>query len=282
MAFYTGKNDTNLNKDFMLNQPDIYISKFEYEGSGVYAENSGAFDSLTPATSPSWTINDYASTVGLNLEVVDDNGKLAYGKISANAADSITFDAESLVLDEDGTSSPTFTDGSTYNFRILTASSSYKYGDFFGYVSELSVSMEQETAEYKQGIPRKKIVEDLLENMSTISGSVSSFQGEDILKAVFGMNEFGSQTSQFELGFGSGTFNSSGYRIALVGKDRVGRETVWLVHRGQFKSTGEVNFSDEGYKTIPFELSVFSDNLRESCEADMIRVIRSDTETSTC
>ena len=37
MAFntYPNKQDTNLVKDFLFNQPDVHISKHEYEGTGV-------------------------------------------------------------------------------------------------------------------------------------------------------------------------------------------------------------------------------------------------------
>lgn len=275
--FYTSKQDSNLTKDMVLNEPDLFISKILFEGTGVYAEGSGATDTLTPAVSPAWTINEFASTVGINLEVVDQNGKLAYGKIISNTATSITFDREELDLDEDGATSPTLTDTNVYTFRILSPSSVYKYGDFFGYVNDLSLGFEQEKAEYKKGIPRELIVEDLIENINTLTGTVSTIANEDILAAIFGADAFGLQTGQFELGFGSQSFSSSFYRAVLAGKDRTGRSMIFICHKIKFSANGELSFSEEDFKSLPFTASVFVDTLRENPNANKIRIIRTDT-----
>lgn len=203
MAFttYTNKQDTNLPKDFLLNQPDIYISKHEYEGTGVIDLTVPASATLTPAVSPTWTVDDFNSTVGINIEVIDDNGKLAYGSIDDTDATSITFDSTALVLDEDGVTAPTFTDTNTYSFRVLSPSSVYKWGDFFGYINDVSLGFEQESAEFKYGIPRELIVEDLIENINSLTGTMFSMQNENVLAAILGMIQFGNQTGQYELGF---------------------------------------------------------------------------------
>ena len=65
MAFYTTKQDLQRSKDLLLRQPDMYVSEIKYSGSGV-AGKSGNDITLTPATSPAWTINEFQSAVGLN------------------------------------------------------------------------------------------------------------------------------------------------------------------------------------------------------------------------
>jgi len=38
--FYDNKQDPQLVNDFLLEQPDIFIQKWEFTGTGVYAEAS--------------------------------------------------------------------------------------------------------------------------------------------------------------------------------------------------------------------------------------------------
>lgn len=271
--FYANKSSTQLVKDMMLESGDMYISKILWEGTGVLAIGVGATDTLTPATSPEWTINEFASTVGINLEIIDDNDIVTYGKVISNTATAITFDDETLILDSTGAIGGALTTAGTYTFRLLSPSADYEYGDFFGYVDDVSVSTEQETVEYKRGIPRELIVEDLLENINEITGSIKTWLNKDVLMAVMGFKAYGLQTGQFELGSGTKSFTSSFYRLALKGDSRIGKTVTFLFHRVKFSATGEVSFEEEDYKMLPFSGTVFSDQYRDD-EANRIRIIK--------
>lgn len=270
MSFYSSKQDSALVNDFLLQSPDLFISKIEYEGPAVYTTATQLFT----VASATWTIDAFISTVGVNIEVVDDNGKLAYGKVTDNTATTVTIVAADLDLDTDGTTAPTLSNGATYQIRIMTPSSVYAYGDFFGYVGDLSFNNEQESAEFKYGIPRELIREDLLENMATLSGTVFSMQNTDVIKSVFGMGLFGLQTGQVSLASGSDSFSNSFYRVALLSTDVNSKAVTWLLHKVKMKPAGEINLSDEGYKGIPFECKVFVDTLRESSVANKWRYIK--------
>lgn len=91
MAFYTSEADATVKDDMILQDVDLFISKFEYEGSGVESESSNDI-TLTPATAPSWTTNAYQSTVGYNLVVQADSSKVFIGPVKSNSTTALVFD----------------------------------------------------------------------------------------------------------------------------------------------------------------------------------------------
>jgi hypothetical protein len=149
----------------------------------------------------------------------------------------------------------------------MTPSAKYAYGEFLGYGNDLVWAPEQETAEFKYGVPRQKIREDLLENMHNINVNIFSTRF-NLTKALFAMTEYGSQTSQSEAHFGSASFVNDYYQIALKGDAVDGRDMTYVFFKVKFKPNGEINFSEEGYKPMPTSFPVFRDTLRDTTSVD--------------
>lgn len=262
MAFYDNEADADLVKEMVLKDVDIFISKFEYEGTGTESE-SGNDVTLTPATSPSWGTNAYQSSVGINLVVEGDSSTLWTGKVKSNSATALVFDATTMSKVADGTAGTAsdWTTASTYDFYVLTANSTYAHGDYFGFCRDVKLAVEEEVVEYKKGVPRESIVEDTIERMITLNGSNANFN-KDVLRAVMNGVSYGSQTSQSETHFGFTPPTRSYYRITLVGSNRDGKEITVQLFKGIFRFSGEIDFSAEEYKSLPFTFAVKKDALR--------------------
>lgn len=265
-TFYTDINDTNLAADFQLKQPDIFIMKHEIESTATLTRDTSGTDTLTDTTQ-AMTPGEYISTVGLNLYIRDDNDKLAEGKVINNLGTTIQFEADNMTLVEDGTSAPALTNGTSYSYRVLTPSAKYAYGEFLGYVNEPTWAPEQEVAEFKYGIPRQKIREDLLENMHAINANIFSTR-YNIQVAMFGMTATGSQTNQKEYHFGSNSFNNDYYQIAIFGKDVDDKDITYVFFKTKFRPNGEISFGAEEYKSFPATFPIFRDTLRDSTSVD--------------
>lgn len=268
MAFYQNTSDTNLDKDLLLKQPDIFIMKHEWEGSGTFTLSTAGNDSFAPTVNPSWTTNAYVSTVGLNIMIVDDNNKLAVGKVISNTSNTVTFQAADMTLISDGTTAPTLTAGGTYTVRILTGSSKYAYGDFMGYSSEITIATESQIAEFKYSIPRQLIRQDLLENVEALNFKLFNVNNSDIIKAVFGMGVYGSQTGQTELHRGTASFNTSKYQLTLNVQDVNNKTTLYQFFRTQLKNNGEISIAGEEYKAYSITAPLFRDTLRDNTSVD--------------
>ena len=143
MAFYTTKNDLSLANEQILKDVDVYIQKFEYTGTGVASivTNDVTF---TPATSPAWTTNEFASTVALNIVTLGDSSAVVEALIDSNDATSLTFDATNGFDVSDGTAAAAsdFTATSSYDFYALTKSDENEFGDYFGWTNEVNISLE--------------------------------------------------------------------------------------------------------------------------------------------
>ena len=77
---FNNKSDTTLLQKFVIEEPEIYLQKYEYIGQGV-ASISTDDVTLTPAVSPSFTIDELISTVAFNGLVVA-NSKVIEFKVS--------------------------------------------------------------------------------------------------------------------------------------------------------------------------------------------------------
>lgn len=277
-TYFTGLNDENLAKDVIAKTPDVYIQKYEYVGTGVYAIETGGISTLTPATSPAWTVDEFISTVAKNLIVYDDNNKAASALISDNDATSITFDETACLLDEDESTAVTLTAGNTYNFYVLTPSSvtGQTYGPFWGYTEGVELNISDTFMKFKYSTPKKLKFKDLEEREGTIAGGHVNFENTDIIEDIFGAVTYGLQTGQYSYGVGSDPDTDRFYRLTFVGEDRTGRTIRVIVRKTQFESTG--NFfqkAESGHFMAPFNADIVSDGFYPD-DADMLQVVRVD------
>lgn len=266
MAFYASKNSSSLATDQVLQDVYVYLQKFEYIGSGVASISTDDI-TLTPSTSPSWTVDEWISTVADNVVVVADGSKVLEGPVSDNDATSLTFDATTMKDYSDGSAGDAtdFTDTNTYDFYLLTASDIYKFGDYFGWTSEVTINSEEEFAEFKQGVPRQLKNQCLLERSLNVTGSNFNPANDDVASAIFNMTLRGDQTGQTEYQSG---FNPAGrpkYRMTLVGASGCGAEgseISFQFYQGKIRQEGGVSLSEEGFKSLGWSYVAEGDALR--------------------
>jgi hypothetical protein len=278
--FYSGTNDINLAQEMIAKKPDVYIQKYEYIGEGVLSLSVPAAATLTPATSPSWTVDAYNSTVARNLLIVDNNGKVGSAKVADTTATAITFDSTDVDLEEDEGTNASFTTAQTYQFYVLTPSSisGQPYGPFMGYAEGLELSVTQTFKTFQYGQPKKKIRRDIDMVEGSVKGGTVNWTNEDILTAVLNATKYGKNTAgytSYTIGTG-GTCNAQGtyYRITFVNTD-VNCRTVYVICRKvQFNLDGNLLAeSADGYSMANFNAELLSDGFYPA-SADMIQVKR--------
>jgi hypothetical protein len=279
MAFFETISDSDLENSMILKDVSMFIQKFEYVGTGVASTGVPTANdvTLTPAVSPAWTIDEFNSTVADNIVVVADSSKVLEGAIDDTTATTVVFDTTNTVDVSDGTAGAIgdFTDTNTYNFYALTASANNTYGDYFGFVNEITIAQEEETAEYKLGVPRKLKNEGLLEKTISVTGSHANLSNSDVVKALFNVAEYGNQTGQTELHAGFDPAVRSFYRLTLVGENSNGQAMVYQFFKGKLRTEGGVPFGEEGWKVSSFNYMVHSDTLRPK-QYDAFRYILTD------
>ena len=278
MAFYTSPNSTSLKNTQILKDVNVFIQKFESEETGV-ASISVDDITLTPAVSPAYTVDALISTVANNVVVVADGSKVLEGLVDDNDAVSITFDATTTADYADGTAGAAsdFTVATSYDYYVLTPSivSGATYGDFFGWTEEVTITNEEEFAEFKNGVPRQLKNQCLLERTLSVTGVNANFSNLDVVAAIWNMETRGLQTGQVELQTGFDPADRSPYRITLVGEDKNGQSMVYQFFRGKLRPEGGLNLSEEGFKMAGWNHVVESDNLRPAA-FDAFRWIKID------
>lgn len=277
--FYTGLEDVNLAKDAIFDQAKLYIQRYVYVGSGVLDKDTPAAATLTPAVSPAWTIDELISTVAKNLLIVDDNGKVCAAKVADNTATEITFDSTACLKEEDETTAGSFTDSSTYNFYVLTPSSTTgnTYGPFWGYSEGIALNYSQTYSDFKYGKPRKLVFRDLEEVVASVTGGHVNWSDPDTLQAIFSASTYGKQTTQTAFAMGSAnTCGSSApyYRLSFKVKDRNCRDIWIIVRKVQFNAEGNIfGESESGLSMINFNAMVLADGFYPET-SDLVQVIR--------
>lgn len=157
---YTGKTDAQMANDIVSDSADLYVAE-EITPAGsetaVLDKTTPASTTLTPAVSPTWTISEL---VGNKVILQDDNGDATIFVISANTADSFTVD---LTLDfYGGDKSGDYTDAATFEYVLFEAD------QFAGWTDPGTFTDEDETKEFKVGLPKQTIREDLVDNTVSV------------------------------------------------------------------------------------------------------------------
>ncbi len=278
MAFYTSPTSTSLKQTQILKDVSVFIQKFESEQTGVASISTNDI-TLTPATSPAYTVDALISTVATNVVVVADGTKVLEGLVDDNDAVSITFDATTTNDYADGSAGAAsdFTSTNSYDFYVLTPSSvsGATYGDFFGWTEEVTITNEEEFAEFKNGVPRSLKNQCLLERTVSVTGTNANFSNLDVVSAIWNMETRGDQSGQVELQTGFDPADRPPYRITLVGEDKNGQVMVYQFFRGKIRPEGGLNLSEEGFKMVGWNHVVESDNLRPAAY-DAFRWIKID------
>jgi hypothetical protein len=261
-TFFTDKTDSTLKKKVIPGVGDWYIQELVYQGTGVYANTTTGTSTLTPATSPAWTVNDFASTVAKNLIIYDANNKAASALIVSNTAAAITFDETACLLDEDETTAATLTPGATYSFYALTPSSvsGQIYGPYLGYAEAVDIQITDDIMKFKNGFPLRLQFSDVRERTGTIAGGHLNNVNKDIAMAILGGISYG-LNSGTNSSFAVGTSPTRGtYRLAIDSIDRGGKHNWTVIRQVQFSANGSL-FGDaaSGHKMINFNGDILAD-----------------------
>ena len=198
---YDSKQVNALLDEIQLKTADLYLRKIEYRGSGVFGLSVGA-STLTPATAPSWTADDYISAGSKNLVLLDDDGDACWGKIEDNDTTSITFDEAEIMKVDDSSTAATLTDTDTYQFVIWTPHATYEWCNFIGYTQDVNSEHIEETIDLKVNIPRELIRQDLLERGVKITGNILSTR-YNVREAILGSSDYGTDSNQYQDGIGT-------------------------------------------------------------------------------
>ncbi len=272
--WFTGKSDSNLSKDAVIQKPDIFIAEYLFEGNAVWDSTA---DTFTPTPASSFVVDEFISLGLKNLQVVDDNGLVGTTLITDNDATTITVVEANILLESDGVTAATLTDTETYQIRVLTpTTASESFGKFFGYTEAMELNINDEFAKFKESVPKVLRFQDLIEREVTVVGLNINLSNIDVLSTVFGTELFGLQTAQQSIGVGSNPDISKAYRLVLNGKDRNKRALQWVIRRCQPESTGNIfGGSESGHFAANFNFSVIGDGFYPDT-ADLLQIIRAD------
>jgi len=262
-TFFTDKTDATLKTHVIPGVGDWYVQEIVYDGSGVYANATSGVSTLTPATSPAWTVNELASTVASNLLIYADGSVVGTAKVISNTAAAITFDETACLLDSDETTAVTLTPGTTYSFKVLTPSNvtGQTYGPYLGYAEAVDIQVTDDIMKFKNGFPLKTQFTDLRERTGTISGGHLNNVKKDIAQAILGGISYGLNSGS-NSSFAVGSSPTRGtYRLAIDSLDRGGKHNWTIIRNVQFSANGSL-FGDagSGHKMINFNGDILVDN----------------------
>jgi hypothetical protein len=266
--FYANKQVSSLGSDIVFKSYDMHLSKFEYEGTGVYTTASQKF---TPAVSPGWIVNDYQSTVKKNLFFNDDTGFLCSVKVASNTAADVTIVAANAFRVVDGTTVAVLTNTSTYNFYILTPNASSDHGEFFGYTKLGEFNPNVTKVPLITGVPAVKIRTDIGGVQPEMKGDAQNVSAKQY-KNLMSMKTYGSQTGQVSTYFGN-DYSIGGYwEIKLVGSTVAGKANVFHFWKCNLSLDGGINFGEATHKTVKFSADILINPLVEDSQANMVGV----------
>lgn len=282
--FYTNTSDADLAKELLAGCGEMYIQKHEYNGPAVMSYNAAGDSHLLLADSDAASNDDYNSTSAANLYIIDDNSKVAEGKVKDTFADTggteIAFDASAMVLAEDGTTTPTFTDGTSYTVCVLSGSNSNAYGDYFGYMNdsvEADFTVESEPLEICTIEGKlEEVAENATKRVCMVNGATFNVPNSDVLSKVLNMTKYGDNTTtgRSEYHGGSNVDLSTYYQLTGLLKDHDGKYVAVQLFKGNLVTNGAIPLGGTGWKTLSWQYKGKRDTVRDSNSVNMFRIIR--------
>jgi len=276
--FFTGKADSNLNDRGKIQSGDMYISKYEFKGKATWDDAAKTFTLDTTDT----IVDDAYNSAMKNLLVYDDNGKVAWAKVTdtAGTAKTVTIDDTDLYLLEDGVTLATLTDATEYDVNILTPTAagydySGEYGSFAGYV-ELSFNITEENVKLDYGVPSKTVWKDRVGMTVELTGNTKMVSESNTLAMALKAVLYGKQTGQASYGISTnpGPSEDFEYMVAVVGRDRGGLLGVDYWWRCQVEPSGETPYFNKEYKMFPFRADVLAHGFFPEDKADYAMMVR--------
>jgi hypothetical protein len=229
-----------------LRSSDLWIRQVVYTGEADVNVTGGSPNSVVI------TVNGSTPFTGLDLE----DGKLVIAGedwvITSETNNTVTATRESATVVVDDTD---------VQVRVMSALR------FAGYSEGKNFALEDEYAEFKDGVPRKLIAKDLVERSLTLSGNLMLSGGEEgfeTFATMSGMAIDTATTDKFRATGGSNPAARPYFEVVYKVADRSGKDITLTVYYGQFEVGGEIGFDDEEYKRYSYTFSAYSDPLRVS------------------
>lgn len=164
LDFYTSETDAQLAKDIVSQSADVWIMPkhlMTSTATGVLNKAVPAATTITPAVVPvpAWVVDELIGNV---VVLQDDDGGAYEFVIADNDATSFTIDLTSDIHGNDH--SADYTNAATFAFLI------WDVEEFLGYTEGADeFTDEDENKQFKRGVPKELIREDLLENTVTLA-----------------------------------------------------------------------------------------------------------------
>jgi hypothetical protein len=280
--FYTNTSDANLAKELLHGCGELYIQKHEYSGTATLTLVPGGTDTLVLSDSGVAADDAYNSTSADNLYIVDDNGKCARGKVSDTFSEStgtlIEFEADDMVLTEDGATAPTLTDGTSYTVLVLSGSNNNMFGDYMGYMDD---SVEFDPTTETDPLERctrdgtmVEVAEAVNKRSLMVSGATFNVPNTDVISKVLNMVQYGLNTGQSEYHGGFSPDISTYYQLTILTKDWDGNFIAIQLFKGQLINNGALGFTGTGWKTVPWQFKGKEDTVRDSTAVNGFRFIK--------
>jgi hypothetical protein len=279
--FYTSKSDANLVKQLLAGCAELYVRKKEFSGTVKYNSVAGTDDEFQLISGTAVANDAYNNTVGFNFYCEDDNGALAYGTvidtIGGTGDPVVVVDTTAMKLVSDGTTAPTFTDGTSYNGKVLSAAAN-TYGDYFGYTDdsvEFDNTPETEVLEICNIDGQLEEKDEVVTKANVmLSGATFNVPNSDVISKIMNATSYGlNDATQNEYHGGFSPDISTRYELTALTKDRQGKEMAIQLFDGQFKLNGALALSGTGFKSISFEFKGKADSLRDSNAVNAYRII---------
>lgn len=255
--FYTSETDAQLAKDIVSQSADIYIMPkhpMTSTATGVMNKAVPAATTITPAVvpAPAWVVDELIGNV---VVLQDDDGGAREFVIADNDATSFTIDLTSDIYGNDH--SADYTNAATFAFWIWDAE------EFLGWTEGADeFTDEDEVKEFKKGVPREKIREDLLENVVTFA-TVIRTPGPGNLEMAGNLDDADTNATYHVLTKGSNP-PSRPYFYVIAKNTTVNRKEQQLrLHMCQAKTNGARTIGGgDDYEVLPIIFTCNVDTLR--------------------
>jgi hypothetical protein len=252
MAFYANDSVAALANDILLKCGKLYAQKYLVETTGTMGTpGAAALITLTAGVASDDLYNNKT------LFIQDNNSKLCKVNIddSATAGGTVTVDTTSCLKVEDELTAGSWTAASTYNLYILDTE------EFVGYSTQ-SLDYEEETVEFLDC--NERVREDISKVVMGFSGECKNFSSDKTFANVYGLTQYGSQTSQKQYHGGFQPPAKTFYKVTLKTENVVTKAISISFFKGSFFSNGAVDFGAAGeYKVVPYKFNAFKDELRD-------------------
>lgn len=263
--FYTAKNDVQLANDIVSESADTWVRENETpaDNNGTLNTTVPAVAVLTPDTSPVWTDDEL---IGFLLVLGNDNDSADEFIVADNIATTLTVDLTSDVNTND--KSANFTNSGSYGFKL------FGIEQFVGFtMGDDEFNDEEEKKEYKVGIPRRRIREDLVERVVTLVENIRT-SGAGIFQSVHNLDNTDSNATYYVLKGSSNPGDKPEFYITLKNQSVDGKNRLLNLVWANFTPNGAriPGGGDTEYETIPVMMNANADPLRADNDGDMFSI----------